>query len=275
MVPAAPTVLATRHPARAGDLVQQLQQRGLAPMLAPLREPRGATAADGLPWEQALAAGPFDAVVLTSANALAGLCCLQEHRPDGSGQRGAGSLAGLFPGARILCVGQATARAAARAGLEPEVAPGRQSAAGLLEAWPADLGPGHRVLVVRGMPHRPELVQGLRSRGLQVQEALAYVMVDYPADQPLLPVPDLAVPVLDRRQAADLLAAGGAQAVLASSPELLRALHGLGRIPEPVACIGQSTARQAQALGLEHLLAETPAPHHLAEAARRAVQAGL
>lgn len=256
-------VLITRAPDRTASLVRLLSRAGHEPLLAPLREPRALTRPEHDAALRALVTARPEAVVLTSVNGVRGLRALL-----------AGEAAELVKRARVLAVGPATHAAAREAGLHPEdwnlEGRHRASAAGLLDGWPEDLSrPGTRVLAVHGKPHRPELIEGLRARGLRVKEAVVYVMVDHPAEDPLprqgaAPAP--AAPVLDPAQAGRLLREAGGGVVVATSPELLRALARCGPLPREIVCIGRTTAEAARELGHVPVTSADTSPEALAEA---------
>ncbi|SQC29547.1 Delta-aminolevulinic acid dehydratase [Rothia kristinae] len=171
------------------------------------------------------------------------------------------------------CVGRATAEEARAQGLTPaaETAAGEeeQSARGLLTRLGRAGAPGS-VLCVHGRPHRPELADGLRELGAEVTEAVAYAMADWPAPEPLggqapggageeRPA-ESAAPALDRQATAEVLHERAADVVLVTSPRQLEALHFLGPLPEPVVCLGSTTAARARELGLAAVTAVSPAP---------------
>lgn len=288
-------VLATRVPERAGELAAALHHQGLDLVLSPLRAPRALTE----PELEDLAAGLFsrswEAVAFTSVNGLRGLRAALE-RLHARGRTEAATPAQALAGAAVHCVGRATAGEARAQGLrpqEPDTAPAaaeEQSARGLL-ARLARTGVPSSVLCVHGEPHRPELAAGLRELGATVGEAVSYAMTDWPAEHPLTGAPaatpmpvlgdvvgDVAgvehLAVLDREGTRVALREGRPDVVLATSPDLLRRLHELGTLPQPVVCLGRTTGETAQDLGLAYVVAASPAPQDLAEAARTALAGG-
>ncbi|WP_270238929.1 uroporphyrinogen-III synthase [Rothia kristinae] len=275
-------VLATRTPDRAHALAEALRQRRLRLILSPLRAPRALTEPELDALDAALGGGPWEAATFTSVNGLRGLRA-GLARLHAAGRSVHAEPAALLAGARVHCVGRATAEEARAQGLTPaaETAAGEeeQSARGLLTRLGRTGAPGS-VLCVHGRPHRPELADGLRELGAEVTEAVAYAMADWPAPEPLggqapggageeRPA-ESAAPALDRQATAAALRKRAADVVLVTSPRQLEALHFLGPLPEPVVCLGSTTAARARELGLAAVTAVSPAPEDLAEAALRA-----
>lgn len=275
-------VLATRTPDRAHALTEALRQRRLRLILSPLRAPRALTEPELDALRTALSSGPWEAATFTSVNGLRGLRAglARLHAADRSAHA---EPAALLAGARVHCVGRATAEEARAQGLTPAAetaaGEGEQSARGLLTRLDRTGAPGS-VLCVHGRPHRPELADGLRELGANVTEAVAYAMADWPTPAPLggqapgsageeRPA-ESAAPALDRQATAAALRKRAADVVLVSSPRQLETLHGLGPLPEPVVCLGPTTAARARELGLAAVTAASPAPEDLAEAAVRA-----
>ncbi|WFR68638.1 uroporphyrinogen-III synthase [Curtobacterium flaccumfaciens] len=83
---------------------------------------------------------------------------------------------------RVACVGEATARAARDAGWRVDVVPADASAAGLVGALPAD---ADRVLYPRSEIAASTLVDGLRARGIDVDDVVAYRTVGT-GDEPVV-----------------------------------------------------------------------------------------
>ena len=121
-------VLVLRPEPGAGETAARAAARGLEPVVAPLFEVRP------LPW--APPEGPFDAVLLTSANAA----------------RTAGEALGALTHLPCFAVGEATAQAARTAGFA-EVLPGRSDGAAAVAAM-ADEGV-RRALHLCGREHIP------------------------------------------------------------------------------------------------------------------------
>ena len=125
-----------------------LAARGHAPLVAPVLavRPTGARPPEG----------PFDALLLTSANAVPAL-------------REAASLRGL----PVFAVGARTAALAAEAGLGP-VRAGPGDAAGLAALASAILPPGARLLHAAGAERKPEPAATLAAAGFRVATVVAY-----------------------------------------------------------------------------------------------------
>jgi uroporphyrinogen-III synthase len=185
-------------------------------------------------------------------------------------------------GARIACVGAATARAVrAQLGLDAGFQPSVQSAAGMLAelegpaagavstdsaaAGPASTKPA-TVLVLEGSNARPTLREGLKNLGWSVTARVLYDMVPAERVEPgelslaaaraLLRGPDAPNP----------------DVIVATAPSRLHALLdgapalGPESVP-PVVAIGATTASACRALNLRHVQADSPSPRDLARAA--------
>ncbi len=151
--------------------------------------------------------------------------------------RDAGSdLAALTSQTRVAAVGRSTASALEAAGVRVDLVPrGQSSAAALLEAWPDGAG---RVLLPLGDLAASTLATGLRGRGWQVDDVVAYRTVAGPPVDPAV---------------ASAYAAGEIGAVLLTSGSTARHLvDALGTPPQGtvVCCIGPGTADVARAVGL-------------------------
>jgi len=143
-------------------------------------------------------------------------------------------------GVRVAAVGPGTARALEAVGLHVDLRPsGASTADALLAAWPAPAAdaPAH-VLFPRGDLAAATLADGLRARGWEVDDVVAYRTVR------AAPPPDEV-----RRAWSD----GSIRAALLTSASTVRALvDALGAPPDGtlLVAIGPSTARQAERLGL-------------------------
>ncbi|MBB2923466.1 uroporphyrinogen-III synthase [Cellulomonas cellasea] len=192
-------------------------------------------------------------------------------------------LAELVQGTRVAAVGPATARALRAEGVEVDLVPsGASSAATLLAVWPAlpsravDVPDAHapdahapdahatehdpgRVLVPHADLAAPTLTTGLRARGWEVDDVVAYRTVRGPDPDP---------------QVHEDWTAGRVDAVLLTSGSTARNL--LDLLGEPpagtlVCCIGPSTAAEAHRLGLRvDAVAEEQTPAGLVAALVRA-----
>ena len=185
-------------------------------------------------------------------------------------------------GARIACVGAATARAVrAQLGLDADFQPSVQSATGMLAEFEgpaagavstdsAAAGPDSTkpaaVLVLEGSNARPTLREGLKNLGWSVTARVLYDMV--PAER--------VVPGELSLSAARALLRGAdapnPDVIVATAPSRLHALlDGAPALePEsvpPVVAIGATTASACRALNLRHVQADSPSPRDLARAA--------
>ena len=192
-------------------------------------------------------------------------------------------------GARIACVGAATARAVhAQLGLDADFQPSVQSAAGMLAefegpaagavstdsvvAGPDSTKPA-AVLVLEGSNARPTLREGLKNLGWDSRRCVLYDMVPAERVEPgelslaaaraLLPG-STAEGSMPEPPAPDV--------IVATAPSRLHALlDGAPALePEsvpPVVAIGATTASACHALNLRHVQADSPSPRDLARAA--------
>lgn len=151
-------------------------------------------------------------------------------------QRVASALADAKPGAPLVAaVGTATGEALGRS---PDLVPSRQIAEALVDAFPHGHG---RVLLARAADARTVLPIGLRSKGWQVDDVVAYrtVILDYgppPAE-----------------------AAGADTVVFASGSQVRAWAQNFGTVTPPAAvAIGPATAAVAAEVGI----AITAVAHH-------------
>lgn len=229
-------VLVPRPVAGTSPATVALGAAGAEPVVVPLIEtvpPEDPTELDDTIL--ALGAGWYAWLVLTSAAAVPVLVdrATEVDAPLGELVRRTGT--------RVAAVGPGTARALRDAGLVVDVVPPVGSTAALLvEALPAGpaSGDGGRVLFPRGDLAAATLTDGLRARGWEVDDVVAYRTV------PAAPPGD------------DVVAewrAGRIDAALLTSGSTVRELVArLGRPPAGtlLVCIGPSTAAEAHRLGL-------------------------
>lgn len=268
------TVLLTRSAAQgaafARALTEECAQNGLGEcrvLFAPLQQARtvepGEEHAAAL---EALASGRYAWVSFTSANTVR--ACAQLWGAEFARAVHAG-------GARVACVGAATARAVhAQLGSDADFQPQVQSAAGMLAEFEQPTTEPAAVLVLEGSNARPALREGLKDLGwdshrcvlydmvsaeqvapgeLSLSAARAFVQGNTPAqgNEAETPAPDVIVVTAPSRLHALL---DGAPALLPES------------VP-PVVAIGASTASACRALNLRHVQADSPSPQDLARAA--------
>ncbi len=215
-------VVVTRATSQVSTLAQQLGDLGATvvelPVIA-IEEPADGGAALARAVEQ-LHSGVYEWVVCTSSNAaLRLLVALAEHP--------------VPEAVRWAAVGPGTAAVLADAGFSPQLVPARSVSDELAVAFPVGSG---RVLFPRAETVRGALVQGLRAKGWEVDEVVAYRTVP------------------GRPDPVQLAAAHGAEAIVfASSSAVQRTVELLGSesVPKIVVSIGPITSGTAQALGLE------------------------
>ncbi len=197
-----------------------------------------------------LVEGRYEWIAFTSVNAVRAVReKFEEYGLD----------ARAFSGLKIAAVGEQTAVALQRLGINPDLIPkGEQSARGLLEEWPPFdevLDPINRVFLPRADIATETLVAGLVELGWEVDDVTAYRTVR------------AAPPPADTREA---IKSGKFDAVVFTSSSTVRNLVGIAGKPHAatvVACIGPQTAKTAEEHGLRvDVLAETPSVDTLARA---------
>ncbi|WP_066292856.1 uroporphyrinogen-III synthase [Arthrobacter sp. B6] len=277
-------VLITRSPERSLTLIAALEQAGAEALLLPLIDFERAADQHSLDVAcDALAAGAFDWLVVSSATTVHVLA-------DKAAERGMRLSDWLPASTRVAAIGQASRGLLESAGVPVALTPAAaQSAAGLLEVWPAGAG---RVLLPQADIAAPRLADGLAASGAAVTVVTAYRTVDYPADaerrlavEPLGqdtaengPARPAGAPpsyaLLTAEGARDDIAAGRLHAVVAASPSAVRRI---GSDLSPLhdcrlIAIGRSTADEAAALGLEvAAVAAEPTPAGIVAAVREAL----
>ncbi|MDQ6781962.1 MAG: uroporphyrinogen-III C-methyltransferase [Actinomycetota bacterium] len=178
-----------------------------------------------------LAAGRYDWVIFTSANAVERFVAVLRDARD-------------FAGCAIAAIGAGTAAALAPLGLVADLVPERAVAEGLLAAWPPLPHGGGRALIPRAAVARDVLPEGLVAAGWDVEVVDAYRTVRHALSP------------------AQLSAVEAADAICFTSSSTVTnfvELAGPGRVPPIVACIGPATAATAQEEGLT---VTTVAPTH-------------
>jgi hydroxymethylbilane synthase len=243
---APPRLLVTRAADQADELMSALRDEGLDPISVPaiaveLEPPRG---------ELGAAAGRLRAyawVVVTSANGARAILSAAERIPP---EPGAISWAAIGP---------ATRRVLEREGVEVRFQPSRSSAVAMAADLPIAFG--DRVLVVRGDLADDELALGLRARGAEVDDVVAYRTREAPEGS--------------RRLLRRATAEGELAAIVFTSGSSVRGLIALGRdesidvVSIPSVCIGPATADEARSAGFP-ILAVSPTPDSAALAATAA-----
>ena len=187
-------------------------------------------------------------------------------------------------GARIACVGAATARAVrAQLGLDADFQPSVQSAAGMLAelegpaagavstdsaaAGPDSTKPA-AVLVLEGSNARPTLREGLKNLGWDSRRCVLYDMV--PAEQ--VAPGELSLAAARALVQGSTVDVPAPDVLVVTAPSRLHVLlDGTPALsPEsvpPVVAIGATTASACRALNLRHVQADSPSPRDLARAA--------
>lgn len=167
-------VLITRSPERSLSLISALEQAGAQALLLPLIDFERAADQHSLDVAcDALAAGAFDWLVVSSATTVHVL-------GDKAAERGLALGDWLPATTRVAAIGQASRGMLESAGVSVTLVPeASQSAAGLLDAWPAGAG---RVLLPQADIAAPLLAEGLTASGASVTVVTAYRTVDFPAD---------------------------------------------------------------------------------------------
>ncbi|WP_298604918.1 uroporphyrinogen-III synthase [uncultured Rothia sp.] len=240
-------------------------------LFAPLQQARTVPATEELRGIPALLeSGAYAWVSFTSAHTVR--ACAELWGEDFARAVHAG-------GARIACVGAATARAVrAQLGLDADFQPSVQSAAGMLAEFgqpatePVSTVPA-AVLVLEGSNARPTLREGLKNLGWSVTARVLYDMV--PAERVEPGELSLsAARALLQGTAVDAPApkTPAPDVIVATAPSRLHALlDGAPALePEsvpPVVAIGATTASACHALNLRHVQADSPSPRDLARAA--------
>ncbi|MBF1681178.1 MAG: uroporphyrinogen-III synthase [Rothia sp.] len=265
------TVLLTRSAAQgaafARALTEESVQNGLGEcrvLFAPLQQARtvkpGAEHAAAL---EALASGHYAWVSFTSANTVR--ACAQLWGAEFARAVHAG-------GARVTCVGAATARAVhAQLGLDTDFQPQVQSAAGMLAEFEKPVADAAAVLVLEGSNARPTLREGLKNLGWDSHRCVLYDMV--PAEQ--VEPGELSLSAARALVQGNTSEAGAPETpapdvLVVTAPSRLHALLDGALTPEsvpPVVAIGASTASACRALNLRYVQADSPSPQDLARAA--------
>ena len=160
-----------------------------------------------------LVTGRYEWIGFTSVNAVRAV--REKFEESGLDAR-------AFAGLKVAAVGGVTADALREWGIDPDLVPaGEQSAAGLLEDWPAFdevLDPINRVLLPRADIATETLVAGLREMGWEVDDVTAYRTVR------------AAPPAAAVR---DAIKGGDYDAVLFTSSSTVRNLVGIAGKPHP------------------------------------------
>ena len=244
-------VLVPRTKEQAGSLSEELRRHGAVPVEVPtisVEPPRTPQQMDRA--VHGLVSGRFQWIAFTSTNAVRAVReKFEEYGLD----------ARAFAGIKVAAVGEQTASSLVAFGVKPDLVPsGEQSAAGLLEDWPAYddvFDPINRVFLPRADIATETLAAGLVALGWEVEDVTAYRTVR------------AAPPPAQTREA---IKTGGFDAVLFTSSSTVRNLIGIAGKPHAstvVAVIGPQTAKTAEEHGLRvDVLAPAPSVHELTDA---------
>ncbi|HEY5495410.1 MAG TPA: uroporphyrinogen-III synthase, partial [Candidatus Limnocylindrales bacterium] len=241
-----PRILVTRDAERAGPLLEALRAQGVDPVGVPTItiEP----GRPGGPLDDAVpAAASYTWVAVTSPTGATALV-------EAAARRGAD-----LGTARIASVGRATSAVVERTGVHASFLPAVATATALAEELP--IGPGDRVLLVRGNLADERLGSRLRSRGATVDEVVAYRTIEAPPESV---------------RSAHTAFRDGLDGLVFTSGSTVRGLLALLDAPDrraalemPAFCIGPSTASVARDAGFVAVHeASAPEPEALAELVR-------
>lgn len=238
----APRVLVPRAAEQADELVSALRDEGLDPVPVPAIAIEFAASPGDL--EAAALLHRHAWMVITSANGARALLKSMER--------------GFTPleTSKVAAIGPATRRVLEREGIQVEFQPSHSTGIALTVELPVVAG--DRIVVVRGDLAEEDLAIGLRARGAEVDEVIAYRTREAPESSR----------ALLRRAVSE----GQLAAVALTSGSTVRGLVALGRAESldvlsiPSVCIGPETAEEARAAGFQ-ILAVSPTPDSAALAA--------
>lgn len=279
-------VVLPRSADRAGAMVAELAGRGAEPKLMPLidfEEPESSRELDEA--LRMLGQGRFEWMVITSITTVRAL----KQRAAALGT----TLKALSGDTRIAAVGSVTAQVLEAEGLHVDLVPeGTMDAVGLVADWPPP-GEPRPETALRTNVFLPQadiaadtIFEGLMDKGWQVLPVVAYHTVDHPAraERRLTAVLESVSPApggaeLESITVEDFnrgVAEKAIDAVVLTSPSVARRLHELAPSLPPhvlLVAIGNSTAREAESLGLDIAATATaPTPAGIADALTEALK---
>ncbi len=225
-------VLITRTRRQASVLARLLADEGAVPIELPSIEikPVEDTAAIGRAV-QAIQSGEYAWVIFTSANAVE---LIFEHLTERTLD------ARVFSGGHVAAIGPATASALARWGIVADLVPEEYVAESIVRSMRDLLIRGQRVLLPRAESAREELITGLTTLGVTVDEIPIY-RAGVPTDAPPEALADL------REGRIDIVTFTASSTVR----NLVEMLGDNTPLEQPlIACIGPITAETARELGL-------------------------
>ncbi len=246
-------VLITRPAGRGDGLAAELEARGFEAVHSPFIEFAFESDADIRDAVTDLAHGEFDWLLLTSATTVQALTSLAEWAQMPAEQE-----------FRAAAVGEVTAKAARDAGLEVELI-AQGSAESLITVFPPNQqGPDGlepRILYPVSSAAPPQLELALKMAGYAVQRETAY--------RPKT--------VSQPREVVDGLSAGGFDAVVVTSPMIMRALSQLSiQEDTKIVAIGKPTNDAAVSLNIPVAgVAKKPNDAGLADAVKAALEGEL
>lgn len=229
-------VLVTRSRQQASRLATRLFQAGAVPVELPAIAIHPVEGAERARLDEALAdLSRYDWVVFTSHNGVRHAMEALHELPGAAATRDARA----FAGTRLATIGTVTRETLAEYGLRADLVPERFDAEGLLEALGPETRASGRVLVLRAREARPVLIDGLRERGVTVEDVATY-FTDEPQG-------------LEER-VADVLRGGLDLITFASSKTVTNLVRAAGAHADalrriPAACIGPVTRRAATRAG--------------------------
>ncbi|MGI9625085.1 MAG: uroporphyrinogen-III synthase [Acidimicrobiales bacterium] len=216
------SVVVTRSPSQAPELISVLAERGARPVPIPVIDFIAPTDA-GRVEAAATSLEDYDWLVVTSSNGVERFCS-------------ALSPTQAFERVKVAAIGPGTVAALERFDVVADLVPTRFVAEGLLDSFPDPPLSGGRVLLARAEQARQVLPEGLRKLGWEVDDVAVYRTIA------------VEVSAVQREQLAS------ADVVTFTSSSTVRNLVdqvGLGPLPSVVATISPVTSATARALGLE------------------------
>ena len=214
-------VVVTRAAPQAAALIAAVEDLGGASIALPLLELVDAEDGGKALREAVGGASEADWLVVLSPNGAVRL-------PEGP-----------FPG-KVAAIASGTAGALDEMGYSVDLIPEVASSVGLLDAFAATEFAG-RVIIAQAEVGRPELAEGLRERGVEVEVVAAYRNV----------MPELEPAAASAAVEADVV-------VLASPSAVTRYVEYVGLAPRQAVCIGSVTSAEAEAAGFHVAVADSP-----------------
>jgi len=228
-------IVVTRAVPQAESLLAALETIGGSPVALPLLEILDAIDGGEALRERVTTASAADWLVVLSPNGA-------NRLPPGP-----------FPG-KVAAIASGTAAALTEAGYVVDLLPEVASSVGLLEAFAGTEFPG-RVIIAQAENGRPELGDGLRGRGVEVDVVTAYRNV----------MPPVSAAEVEQANAADLV-------VFASPSAVKRYVEHVGTSPRRAVCIGAVTAASASAADFDVEVSAAPTTADIVDAIARVIE---